>query len=270
MRRSSSNLVQFSKSSAFFDSRGFPPSPHTECSLSNRTSSSPSGGHSSSRNLGSPSYVVCSEPMAGAEFPDRSDSVPMETPIDAIPMRVLPDPVYRNTLGYRCQPAQQSQAHSVFSLDDDDDFLQPAAEREEDEEQRNLVATPTSPHEPSVRTPPHAATDELRRKKPWTGIARSPSQRSPYRGGVLSLFTPSPPSPPQRQMPHMGDDIPDTVDIKDMDEDAQVALALAASLQEAAPKPMCMQPPKQSPRKLPRAILAVARPFRSKSSRVSM
>merc|ERR1719506_85610 len=139
-----------------------------------------------------------------------------------------------------------------------------------DEEQRNLVAPPTSPHEPSVTTPPHAAADELRRKKPWTGIARSPSQRSPYRGGVLSLFTPSPPSPPQRQMPHMGDDIPDTVDIKDMDEDAQVALALAASLQEAAPKPMCMQPPKQSPRKLPRAILAVARPFRSKSSRVSM
>mmetsp|Transcript_4826 Transcript_4826/g.8243 ORF Transcript_4826/g.8243 Transcript_4826/m.8243 type:complete len:311 (-) Transcript_4826:131-1063(-) len=89
----------------------------------------------------------------------------------------------------------------------------------------------------AVATPPAAAPVlAVRTPPPAVAIATSPQQRSPYRGGVLSLFTPSPATPPVRRGPFdMAGALPEGVNLQDLSEEAQLELAIAVSLQEAPP-----------------------------------
>jgi hypothetical protein len=82
-----------------------------------------------------------------------------------------------------------------------------------------------------------------RPKRPWSSCAT----QSPYRGGVLSLFTPSPPSPPRRR-PIVSPTLPDGKDLKDLGEEDQIAFAIAVSLQEAGHEPeVDVQPAQPAP-----------------------
>lgn len=274
-----------------------PPSPRgARDSLGHRSISSPTASFSSAPHMGSPSFALCPPPLADAESPGSPDVVPFEAPVMPMPMPVLPDPTSpsdNSTRHGKCwgatTAAGQRYAQGLstrVSVDLDADDVPLVTPRMEEDNggrppsisaQAPLVTPPTSPL--ACTSPPPAVplemADDERRSRPWKceapadGRPWSPRPRSPYRGGVLSLFTPSPPSPPRRPQIH-SEEVPES-EVKDLDEDAQIAMAVAASLQEAAPKPPCAaKHPKQSPRTVSRALLAVARPFRKSGQRVSM
>merc|ERR1719491_1246006 len=87
----------------------------------------------------------------------------------------------------------------------------------------------------AVATPPRngVATSYVSPVRPATfrpPAVTSPQQRSPYRGGVLSLFTPSPATPPGRRDPFdIEAALPKGVRLQDMTEEARIQLAITAS-----------------------------------------
>lgn len=101
-----------------------------------------------------------------------------------------------------------------------------------------VAAIPMAPAA-AVATPPREIAPVLAATTPPPAVAvarrpTSPQQRSPYRGGVLSLFTPSPATPPARRGPFdVAGMLPEGVKLQDLSEDAQLEFALAVSLHEA-------------------------------------
>lgn len=235
-------------------------------------------GFSTAPHLGSPSFTVCPAPLLDAESPYcPDDDVAFEVPRDPVPTEVLPNPDFWSK---HCEPFTKAPqaaavvprtpgmkppravvlARTLVKIDLDGPCVSKSAIEPSKVEEAPLLKPPLSPP----------------RSRPCFPNQQSPG---PYRGGVLSLFTPSPPSPPRRAALKL--ESSPAVNVKDMDEDAQIAMALEFSLKEvakpaAAPKapkqlpqsPAAPKMPKQSP--TARRILAVARPWRCNRQRVSL
>jgi len=249
-----------------------PPSPRA-C---RRTFSSPSGSFASAPHVGSfalcppsPSFALCPPPLPTAESPSRPDGVPdgvpLEMRVSAAPFKPLPVAPWNVHPNARTPPGLAvvrklpgPRAPLAVAL--------ASAAAVDDDVASEIDVTPEAAEKDAVlSTLAPEAMDEPKKSRPWSPGAH----RSPYRGGVLSLFTPSPPSPPRRA--EFAVESVEEADVKHMDEDAQIALALEKSLQEVAQKPeLVPKKSKISPRSgstVPRALLAVARPFRCNRQR---
>lgn len=227
---------------------GLPPSP-ARSGIARRAPFcvSPIPAFTSAPHMGSPSFSVCPAPLPHQESPPEPMAFDIPTSPEVQP--ILPEPVSPNDRQARTppphgamRPAQVALTAALAAVEVSD--LGPsspalrlglaAAEEENGQE--------VTPPKPCGFVSPLQAAAPCERKRPW-----SPGHRSPYRGGVLSLFTPSPPSPPRRPAREQADDFdPDT--IKEMSEDDQLALAISASLQQAsgvppAPPPAAPDPP---------------------------
>lgn len=257
-----------------------PPSP----SARRRTFSSPSGSFASAPHVGSPSFALCPPPLPTAESPSGPDGVPdgvpLELRVSAAPFKPLPIAPWN--VHPRAQSPTRPSALTPPGLAVVRKLPGPraplavalaSAAAVDDDVASEIDVTPEGAEKDAeLLKPAPEAMDEPKKSRPWSpGV-----HRSPYRGGVLSLFTPSPPSPPRR--PEFSCESVEEADVKHMDEDAQIALALEKSLQEVAPKPQEVAPTpepvpkksKMSPRAgsaVPRALLAVARPFRCNRQR---
>lgn len=164
--------------------------------------------------------------------PVGSDSVAEEVPLLPISQLVLPEPATPSSIALPPVTRNWSMMANVDAGEAMDDAIH-TPESMQDAQLRRPVSppAPVSPLQALVLSRPKATAHQATGSQtncPW-----SPRRQSPYRGGVLSLFTPSPPSPPRRVV--HDEPVVEAEDLKDMDEDAQIAAAVAASLGECAP-----------------------------------
>jgi len=233
--------------------------------LDYRACSTPTGSFSSGEpRVGSPRFSLVPGPLPRAQGPVGSDSVAEEVPLlpisqlvlpePATPPSIAPPPLTRNwsmMANADAREAANDALHTPNSMQDvrlrrpvsppapvsplqAGSFMSTCEQLSSQDVRLRCPESPPAPVFPLqalVLSRPEAAAQQAAGSKkhcPW-----SPRPRSPYRGGVLSLFTPSPASPPRRVV--HDEPVVEAEDLKDMDEDAQIAAAVAASLGECAP-----------------------------------
>lgn len=202
---------------------------------------------------GSPQPVNCPPPRRITESPPKPSYMNFEydspSPLPILPAPVqddidFPSPVaaasIRRSAPVRKFIARESDGFERSTLVDIDEDVQHCDTNGQEGPQTPIGRqndTPASSGHASIATvfdpsqSPNVlelAQSPARPIRPWSSCV----VRSPYRGGVLSLFTPSPPSPPRRR-PVVSPVLPDGKEAKDLGEADQIAIAIAASLQEA-------------------------------------
>lgn len=200
---------------------------------------SPTPAFSLAPHVGSPSFAVCPAPLPHQESPPEPMPFDMPTPK---PQPVIPEP---GDPRLWTPPAEASSRPVPVALAAALAAVEVADPGDVTAEEEAGTAEDTPPKPLGFNTPPQGATAPARR--PW-----SPGHRSPYRGGVLSLFTPSPPSPPRRLQAAEGDEMDDEA-VKELSEDDQLALAITASLRECGPPASALAPAAPAPAPAPAA-----------------
>mmetsp|Transcript_83591 Transcript_83591/g.132121 ORF Transcript_83591/g.132121 Transcript_83591/m.132121 type:complete len:395 (-) Transcript_83591:189-1373(-) len=229
--------------------QGIPPSPaRARCCLKAHCGDSPTVLAPQSQ-YNSPCFVDCPPPLRITESPPKPTYLPFD--IDSpSPLPILPPPSPDSYVGIqspvaaasvRCSaPLQKlvegrdSEINGRSTLVDIDEDLSPDAVPPTTPMGRLHISSVTSACDTkdTVAVTAAPAQPSPRPKRPWSTC----HGRSPYRGGVLSLFTPSPPSPPRRR-PIESPTLPPGKELKDLGEDDQIALAIAKSLQYAGREP---------------------------------
>jgi len=227
--------------------KGLPPSP-ARAGLGARTFSSPAASFTSPPTLGSPSFNFCPAPLAhGAESPSRADGVPFEGSVVSMPKSVIMTPISQAVSQVRPCPSMMPGPKAPIAVAlEARRYVQDGPDTP-DAKDRSLHGAASTP--PQLVAVP---AQEMRKITPWTAQGEygwSPKKRSPYRGGVLCLFTPSPPSPPRRPIAQcVSPEAEDVDELKDLDEDAQIARVLERSLREVGPPRRPEPPPPPMPK----------------------